>query len=196
LLVMTATRKAETTKVLDLAAGHGGFAITVAEAARRRGLNIEITASDLKAEYLEIGRRELERRNSEARVSFVVQDALDLTNLTRGQYDIITSTQSLHHFSPGVVVAMMRAAAQWAGGGVLFVDGCRSALTGLGLAFYGAVAETNLSFVHDGLISSRKFFMPQELELLARLACPSLSNDQISARWLPPGYCLVKMERW
>jgi SAM-dependent methyltransferase len=182
------------TSVLDLAAGHGGFAIAVAQAARRRDLAIEITASDIKPEYLELGRQELTQHDEKVHVDFVVQDALDLSNLERGAFDIITCTQSLHHFPPGAIAVMLRSALRAAGAGVVFVDGCRSVLTGVGLALYGTLGDRNLPFVHDAWISVRKFFVPEELELLALLACPTLPEESIEARWLPPGYCLLMLE--
>lgn len=175
------------TRVLDLAAGHAGFALAAARSARRRGLDLRFTASDIKREYLDMGAAAAARDGIQ--LDTVVQDALDLSNLTAGDYDLITCTQSLHHFPPGLVAVMFQQAVQRAGRGVVFIDGCRSAASGLGAAAFGALYGRDLPFVHDAWISTRKCFVPEELELLARLGS---WGDAVEARWLPPGYCLLR----
>jgi len=155
------------TRVLDLAAGHGGFALAAAAEARRRGLDFQFTASDLKREYLDIG-EEIAARDG-LPVQFAVQDALDLSNLAPGAYDIIVCTQSLHHFPPGLVAVMFAAAARAATRGVVFIDGCRSLLSGVSSAVIGAHMR-NPAWFHDAWISTRKCFVPEELALLARIS--------------------------
>ncbi len=177
------------TRVLDLAAGHGGFAIAAARVARRRGLDFQFTASDLKREYLDIG--EAIARRDRLPVEFTVQDALDLSNLSPGAYDIIVCTQSLHHFPPGLVAVMFEAAARVASHGVVFIDGCRSLLTGMSIWVIGA-HKRNPAWAHDGWISSRKFFTPEELELLAR-TCQC--GGELEASWMPPAHCLLRWVR-
>ncbi len=176
-----------TTRVLDLAAGHGGFALAAAREARARGLDVRFTASDIKREYLDLG-AEIAARE-ELPVEFRVQDALDLSNLANGAFDLITCTQSLHHFPPGLVAVMFRAAARAAARGVVFLDGCRSAMVGVALAGVGLIRFRNRAFAHDAWVSARRFYVPEELDLLARLGS---WGDAVEARWVPPGYCLLR----
>lgn len=177
----------ETTRVLDLAAGHGGFARAGALLARERGLDVHFTASDLKREYLDMGEALVD--GQDLPVDFVVQDALDLSNLTEGQFDIIICTQSIHHFPAGLVAVMFQAASRAAGRGVVFIDGCRSVLACAAISIFGALSRSHPAFVHDAFVSTRKFFVPQELELLARIACPS---GQLESFWKPPGHCVLR----
>lgn len=177
-----------TTRVLDLAAGHGGFALAAAREARERELDLRFTASDLKREYLDLG-AEIAARE-QLPVEFRVQDALDLSNLEAGAYDLITCTQSLHHFPPGLVALMFRAAARAAARGVVFLDGCRSALVGVALAGVGLTRFRNPAFAHDAWVSTRRFYVPEELDLLARLGS---WGDAVEARWVPPGYCMLRL---
>lgn len=177
-----------TTRVLDLAAGHGGFALAATRMAARLGLSLHITASDIKAEYLELGAEVARREHLD--VEFAHQDALDLSNLTPGEYDVITCTQSLHHFPAGLVAVMFEAATRAAGAGVVFIDGTRSALTGLALYAFGTLRYRDPAFAHDAWVSSRRFFVPEELELLARLGW---WGDGVEARWSPPGHCLLRL---
>jgi 2-polyprenyl-3-methyl-5-hydroxy-6-metoxy-1,4-benzoquinol methylase len=174
--------------VLDLAAGHGGFALASARAASARGIDLRFTASDIKREYLDMGAAVAEREGLD--VDFAVQDALDLSNLDHGAYDIITCTQSLHHFPPGLITVMFETAARAAGRGVVFLDGCRSSMVGLWLAGVGLAGFRNRAFAHDAWVSTRRFFVPEELELLARLGS---WGDGVESRWLSPGYCLLRL---
>lgn len=177
------------TRVLDLAAGHGGFAIEAMRMAKERGLPIEMTATDLKAEYLAIGEEVAEREGLPVR--FLVQDALDLSNLARGEYDVVMCTQSLHHFPPSMIARMFREAASVAGRGVLFIDGCRSVMHGLLLPALGAVRFRDRAFAHDAWVSFRRFFAPEELGLIAGLGP---EGGALEAKWMRPGHCLVRWQ--
>src|SRR5690606_17224264 len=84
-------RESAGTRLLDLAAGHGGFALAIARHARDEGIALEVVASDIKHEYLALGARRAE--SEELAVAFAEQDALDLSNLSPGEYDIVTCTQ-------------------------------------------------------------------------------------------------------
>ena len=183
-------RAGRRTRVLDLAAGHGGFVLAAAERARAESLELELTASDIKREYLELGAERARRAGLAAR--FELQDALDLTSLRPGQYDVLTCTQSLHHFRPGQIAVMFAEAARIADCAVLFIDGARSArnaaaILGLGLFFF-----RHRAFTHDALVSFRRFYVPEELELIARL-CPA--GAQARAEWIAPGHCALELSK-
>jgi SAM-dependent methyltransferase len=178
------------TRILDLAAGHGGFALEAMRIAAASGLEIEMTASDLMDEYLEIGRAIASREGLD--VKFAVQDALDLRAIEVGRYDLIVCTQSLHHFPASMLARMFREAARVAGRGVVFIDGCRSVLQGLLVPALGMVRYRDRVFAHDAWISFRRFYSPEELGLIARLG-PEAPG--VEARWMRPGHCLVRWRR-
>lgn len=174
-------------RILDLAAGHGGFVLAAARLAKQRGLDLRFTASDLKREYLDMGAAVAAREG--LNVDFVVQDALDLSNIEPGTFDLVMCTQSLHHFPPGLVAVMFEAAARAATHGVVFIDPCRSVLTGATCAGIGGMRRRDPHFAHDAWISMRRSFVPEELELLARIGP---WGDSVEARFLAPGYCLLR----
>ncbi len=178
------------TRILDLAAGHGGFALALARSARREGLALDVTATDLRQEYLDVGQAHADRLGLD--VTFRVQDALDLSDLGADAADLIISTQAIHHFPPGLVAVMFEAAARAATRGVVFIDGCRSAWASAPLATVGALYLGSLDFVHDGVLSLRRFFVPEELELLARIGP---WGDGARARWTRPGHCLLTLDK-
>jgi ubiquinone/menaquinone biosynthesis C-methylase UbiE len=179
-----------TTRLLELAAGHGGFALALARRARDDGLDLELLASDIKQEYLDLGAARA--RSEELDVHFGLQDALDLGNLEPGSYDVLMCMQSLHHFPAGEVAVMFTEAARVAARGVLFFDGTRSSLAALGLGGLGLFRYGDRDFVHDAMVSFRRFFVAEELELLARL---SPWGAQARAQWIAPGHCVLALAK-
>ncbi len=176
------------TRVLDLAAGHGGFLLEVARLAREEGLALELVASDIAQEYLAIGEVNAARRGLPVR--FVVQDALDTTNLEPGAYDVIVCTQSLHHFPPGLVSVLVHEALRIASSAVVLIDGARSKTNAALIPMLGVLRYRDLPFAHDSWVSLRKFFSPEELGLLARFgatASPGAPRG-VTSRFLPPGH--------
>lgn len=181
-------RDGRPTRVLDLAAGHGGFALEAARIARREGLAVELHATDIKAEYLELGEQIARRDGLDVR--FEVQDALDLSNLRPGEIDVIICTQSLHHFPAGLVAVLAAEASRVAGRGVLLIDGCRSRVHAGLVGSLGLLRFGDLAFAHDAWVSFRRFFAPEELGLLARLGP---HGARARARWAPPTHCVVEL---
>ena len=179
------------TRILDLAAGHGGFLLEVAHLAQREGLALELVASDIADEYLEIGRRHAGERGLP--VEFVVQDALDTTNLAANAFDLVVCTQSLHHFPPGLVAVLTHEALRIASRAVVLIDGARSKTNAALIPLLGVLRYRDLPFAHDSWVSLRKFFAPEELGLLARAGALATSGKErsVEARFLPPGHLAV-----
>lgn len=182
------------TRILDLAAGHGGFLLAVAELSRQEGLALELVASDIQDEYLAIGRRHAEERGLSVR--FVIQDALDTTNLAPGSHDLVVCTQSLHHFPPGLVAVLTHEALRVASRAVVLIDGARSKTNAALIPLLGVLRYRDLPFAHDAWVSLRKFFAPEELGLLA--GCGALATSgrprSVRTRFLPPGHLAVVVD--
>jgi 2-polyprenyl-3-methyl-5-hydroxy-6-metoxy-1,4-benzoquinol methylase len=178
------------TRVLDLAAGHGGFALELARNGRSGAFALDLTASDIKREYLEIGAARARREALPVR--FVVQDALDLSAVPERSYDVVVCTQSLHHFSPGQVAVMFSEAGRVASRGVLFIDGARGALNAALVSWVGFLLFHDAALAHDTWVSFRRFFVAEELELLADLG-PWGSRS--AARWIPPSHCILELDK-
>ncbi|MCP4245576.1 MAG: methyltransferase domain-containing protein [bacterium] len=177
-------------RIIDLATGHGGFALALARLARERGLDLEITATDIKSEYLDMGRR---RAKAEGlAVDFRVQDAVDLSNLSLGQFDFVTCTQSLHHFPPGLVAVMFAEAARVATRAVLFIDGCRTFVRAVPLYAFCRLGQRDRIIAHDGWVSFRRFFVPEELDVLARLGP---WGRRARAYRIPPTHCVLELRK-
>lgn len=171
------------TRILDLAAGHGGFALALARMAEREGLSLQITASDLKQEYLDLGRARAEREG--LAVEFRTQDALDLRNLSHDPPDLVICTQAIHHFPAGLVTCMFDEAARVAKRGVVFIDGIRSLVHVPLLGLYGLGVARTPGFAHDGIISLQRFFALEELSLLGNLVPRTHKSEAI---WIRPNH--------
>lgn len=178
------------TRVLDLAAGHGGFALEATRMARARGLELAITATDVRPEYLALGEAAAEREGLP--VEFAVQDALDLSDVAPGEHDVILCTQSLHHFSPPMVARMFREATRVAGRGVVFIDGFRSVTHGVLVPTLGLLRYGDPAFAHDAWVSFRRFYAADELGLVCGLGP---EGETLEAEWMPPSHCLVRWRR-
>ena len=177
-------------RIHDLAAGHAGFAVFLAQ---RLGSRVVMEASDIKDEYLDLGRARA--RALDADVGFFCEDALAIDGPLRRGVDILICTQSVHHFPPGMVARMIGEAARAATTGVLIADAERSWL------FYGLVGLVSAlhgrSWVltHDGMVSLRRMFYEEELGLLAALA-PSLPpGARLETGTFLPAHAFVRITR-
>lgn len=177
-------------RIHDLASGHAGFAVFLEQ---RLGDRVVMEASDIKDEYLDLGRARA--RELGASVAFFCEDALAIDGPRARGVDILICTQSVHHFPPGMVARMIGEAARAATTGVLIADAERSWL------FYGLVAVVSAihgrSWVltHDGMVSLRRMFYEEELGLLAALA-PSLPpSARIETGTFLPAHAFVRITR-
>lgn len=176
-------------RVLELACGAGELALQLPKLAADRGLEVEVTASDVVPAYLEAGQAEAARRGVPVR--FLDVNAFDLgAAVERGAYDVVFIGQSLHHFTPGQLALMMAGARDIQASAFVAVDGRRSLLLLSLIPGYGLLFKS-LDFAHDALLSTRKFYSEPELELIAELAVPEVPARVRSSH---PGYTIVTLD--
>src|SRR6185503_3151896 len=120
------------------------------------GARASVEASDIKGEYLALGRARAAELG--AAIGFFVEDALAPEGLRARGADVITCTQSIHHFSPGMVARMLGEAARVAEVGVCFIDGERSWLHCGLVATATALYARSYVLFHDGVVSLRRMF--------------------------------------
>ena len=173
-------------RIHDVAAGHGGFAIHLRQAL---GDRVQLTASDIVPEYLALG--EARARELGVDVEFRVLDALEPRAL-RGA-DIVTCTQSLHHFTPGMVARLIGEAAREAKVGALLIDGERSWLTWGVLTPIAALYGRTYAFVHDAAVSIRRMYYQEELALLAALAPQVPKAARVETGTASPAHTFVRI---
>jgi len=175
-------------RIHDLASGHGGFALYLKQTLGER---VMVEASDIKDEYLELGRARAGALGVDVR--FVVEDALAIEHVKERGVDLITCTQAIHHFPPGMVARMLGEAARAAEVGVCFIDGVRSwimyGLIGVSTAIYGR----SYVLFHDGLVSLRRMFHEEELALFASLAPGLPASTAIETGSIQPNHAFVRL---
>jgi 2-polyprenyl-3-methyl-5-hydroxy-6-metoxy-1,4-benzoquinol methylase len=177
------------TSVLDLASGHGELALAIDRLAQESGKQLRVVASDIRAEYMEIGRRHAASLGA-SRVSFRVVDAFRLGDAFRpGEIDVITCTQSLHHFGAGGTAVLLASAVRYARRGVLFIDTARSLANLATVGTAALIGSRDRAQLHDGTVSIRKSFVPEELWLLCRCVP---GGERLEAFFLPPGHVAIR----
>lgn len=172
--------------VLDIGSGHGAFPIALAQKGSLAGKRLNVTGSDISQLYVDAAQATALKRK--ARVDFRVIDALKLDTL-KERFDLITSTQTIHHFPPDFVAelfARLRGNARY---GVVIFDAQRTLPTLVGAAIGTSLIGRNRYFLHDGVISVRRMYAPAELELLARCAP---GGEIFRSRNLGPAYTVTE----
>lgn len=180
--------------VVDLASGHAMFAVAMALRFGAREGRVRVVATDLAPEYLELGRaRARALAIPDDALSFMPHDALDLSDLPEKighPIDVVTCTQSLHHFPSGMVARLFAEAAVTARHGAVLVDGERNPVVLLAIGgLAAAIGRGSVPFVHDSFVSIRRMFTEQELALVGALAP---QPHPIERGWLAPGHVFVR----
>ncbi len=183
--------------IVDLASGHAMFAVALALRFGAREGRVRVIATDLAPEYLEIGRARAHKlAMNDEMLAFMQQDALDLRELPGkigAPIDVVTCTQTLHHFSPGMVARLFAEASAAARYGAVLVDGERNPfalamITGV----TAALGRGSIPFLHDAFVSMRRMYTEQELALFAHLAPIRGPKKPIERGWMPPGHVYVR----
>jgi len=82
-------------KYLDVGAGTGNLAMIVAQ----NNPKVEITALELSADMVTVGEENIRKKGFQDQIKFIKGDAAEKELLTElGQFDLIYSTYSLHHW--------------------------------------------------------------------------------------------------
>jgi ubiquinone/menaquinone biosynthesis C-methylase UbiE len=160
--------------VLDVGTGSGDFARRL-----RRRRHVEVIASDVRPEILEIAARNLAGTNH---VSLLRADARALP-LGDGEVDIAHASLLIHHFDPDdavIALAEMRRVSRL---GVVIND-LRRGLVPFVMTAAAVLALSRSAWTrHDGVLSARRAYTLAELDTLARRA--GLARQWSSPRFWP-----------
>jgi 2-polyprenyl-3-methyl-5-hydroxy-6-metoxy-1,4-benzoquinol methylase len=152
-------------RVLDVATGSGDIPMALDRWARRRGVDMRITATDIHPVTVAAARAHTSSAES---VDVVQADALDLS-FGDGEFHVAICAAALHHFGDGVARGVLREMARVSSRGVVVTDLHRSRLMMLGADLLAAtVWRGNPVTRHDGPVSVRAAFSLAEMRALAR----------------------------
>ena len=160
--------------VLDVGAGSGDFARRL-----RRRRHVEVIASDVRPEILEIAARNLAGTNH---VSVLHADARDLP-LGDGEVDIAHASLLIHHFDPDDAITALAEMRRVSRLGVVIND-LRRGLVPFAMTAAAVLALSRGTYTrHDGVLSARRAYTLAELDTLAARA--GLTRVSSTARLWP-----------
>jgi SAM-dependent methyltransferase len=154
-------------RVLDIATGSADIPREIAKHARRQQRSIEIIATDVHPQMLEVARAQ-----SRAFPEIVIQqaDALQLP-YEANSFDVVTLSLALHHFESSDQLRVLREMARVSSNIILVNDLARTRLNYLGSRILGmTVWRRNRLTRHDGPLSVLRSFTAAELQDLATRA--------------------------
>lgn len=165
--------------VLDVGAGAGEFAARVARWARRSGRRARVVVVERDAATLALARR---LRPAYPELALIRADATALP-FRPGAFDVVTSGLLLHHLEPDDAVASLREMAAVARGAVVVNDLLRTRLAWVLVWLATRLCARHRFSRHDGPLSVRRAYSPDELRVLAEKAgLPRLAIRRY--RWL------------
>ena len=160
--------------VLDVGTGSGDFARRL-----RRRRHVEVIASDVRPEILEIAARNLAGSNH---VSLLRADARALP-LGDGEVDVAHASLLMHHFDPDDAITALAEMRRVSRLGVVINDLRRGPLPFAMTAAAVLVLSRGAYTRHDGVLSARRAYTLAELDTLATRA--GLKRVSSSARFWP-----------
>jgi ubiquinone/menaquinone biosynthesis C-methylase UbiE len=158
-------------RILEVASGSGWLLTNLHRRALRRGIEIELTGSDLNGDLVE----SMERRLAHNRVpaSTRVFDASDMTEVPDAAYDAAFMMFTLHHLRGDDNVRVLRELDRVSRGGMMVVDATRSLLALLAvptLATLLAPRGGRRFARFDAKTTVRRAYTAAEMRLLVREA--------------------------
>jgi ubiquinone/menaquinone biosynthesis C-methylase UbiE len=149
--------------VADVGGARGELAVRLVQDARRRRRAVKVVVLDRDEASLVLGCR---AAKPYPEVAWVQADAAALP-LRPGAVDVATTSLTLHHLAPDAAVAALAAMRQAARGAVVVNDLIRSRLA-LALVWLATrLLARHPSSRHDGPLSVRRAYAPDELVALA-----------------------------
>jgi hypothetical protein len=163
--------------VADLGTGSADLPRELVRWAGRRGLLLRVLALDWASRNLECA---AERADALSNVYLVCADAARAP-LRRGQVDYVISSLFLHHFPPEQLMLLLRAAYDLARCGLVMSDLVRGWLPYYAFRLVQPALALNFLTRHDGALSVRRAYTPDELRDLAISA--ALPAPRVHAHW-------------
>jgi 2-polyprenyl-3-methyl-5-hydroxy-6-metoxy-1,4-benzoquinol methylase len=150
-------------RVLDVATGSGDIPVAIVKWARRRGINIAVTAVDISPSVV---REAAAYTLGYPEITVSVADGFSLPFEERS-FDIVLCVKTLHHFSEGDTVRLLTELVRIAAAGYIIMDIRRSWVAWLLISVLTKLFSRNRLTRHDGPMSVLRSYTKAELSVLA-----------------------------
>lgn len=154
-------------KVLDLGTGSASLLARLQTVARQNG--IALSAWGLDASIRNLASAACVDSNDAIQGNLVCGDALALPFAPQSA-DYLISSLVLHHFSPAALISLLRSARQVAARGMVMSDLVRGWLPLAGFRLVQPLLARHPMTRHDGALSVRRAYQPEELLEIALAA--------------------------
>jgi SAM-dependent methyltransferase len=156
----------ETLRILDVGTGAADIPLALARWARRRGRRVRIVALEVHPAILRYAARAV---RGAPEVHLVAGDALEAP-IRPGSVDVALCSLVLHHLPEEAVVALFRRLAELVRLGFVVSDFRRGRLAWAAVWLATRAVSRNRMTRHDGPLSVRRAYTPDELAHLATCA--------------------------
>jgi hypothetical protein len=160
------TDKNRTLRIADIGTGAGKLAVYLGEWARRNQIQLELFPIDFSQQVLSIAQENL---NAAANVHLVQANGLKLP-FAPNSIDYYLSSLVMHHFSPEALIELLGEAYERASKGIIMNDLVRGQLPVAAYHLIRPIFARQFYTWHDGLISIKRAYIPQELKAIADAA--------------------------
>jgi len=156
-------------RILEVAAGSGWLLCNLWTRARRRGIDVALTGSDLNADLV----ASMQRRVSRAKVPATVRvaNACDMSEVPDGAYHLAVMAFTLHHFPTDDALRALRELDRVSSGGMVVLDPMRRVLAlavmPLMATMLAPSGARRFAF-HDAHATVRRSYTPTELRHVVR----------------------------
>ncbi len=148
----------------DYGTGSGGVPRAVSAWAACRGIDLRFLCLDIAGRNLSVARHRL----ASLPQSHLVQADIRLPPFAPASADLVISTLVLHHFAPADLAVLLRSAFEHSRHGIIMSDLVRGWLPYAAFRLVQPVFARHPFTRHDGALSIRRAYRPEELLAVAR----------------------------
>jgi 2-polyprenyl-3-methyl-5-hydroxy-6-metoxy-1,4-benzoquinol methylase len=153
--------------ILDLATGSADIPEELCRWARSEGREIEIVATDISPEILEVARKRIAKAGFANSINFLACSATD-PPFPGKSFDVVTCSLAFHHLELGQAQDAMKEMARLSRQGFIINDIYRSQGAWFMAWFLARITSTNRLTHHDGPASVYRAFTPAEMQRMSR----------------------------
>ena len=163
--------------VADIGTGSADMPAAIARWARHRQIDLRLWGLDLSARHLALAHHP---RSSKHPAGLIQADALHIP-FKAESVDYFISCLFLHHLSPEQAITFLSSTFSLAKRGIIISDIVRGRLPLIAFKLGQPIFARSFLTRHDGVVSIRRAYTPDELQQFAQAA--GLSNARVYQHW-------------